>query len=228
MAGGGPTTRMPAARERFARGTLANAVTVGRGRAPVNAVAGRARSAALRPAADAILQRSSRPTRMTAMIPHLADQLRRAFEGGAWHGPAVLELLADVDAARAAWKPPGGAHSIWELTLHIGTWLTAADRRVHGDPAKVTDAEDFPPVAARTATAWAEARTKVAAAFRRLHASILALQPADLPRAVPGHDYDVHFLLDGAIQHSLYHAGQIALLKKMQRERSQAEAAASG
>ena len=52
----------------------------------------------------------------------IADQLRRAFYGSAWHGPAVLELLKDVDAATAAAKPLAEVHSIWELVLHIAVW----------------------------------------------------------------------------------------------------------
>ena len=35
----------------------------------------------------------------------IAEQLRRAFYGDAWHGPAVLELLQDVDAA-IEWDKP--------------------------------------------------------------------------------------------------------------------------
>ena len=32
----------------------------------------------------------------------LADQIRRAFEGSAWHGDSILELLSDVNAKTAA------------------------------------------------------------------------------------------------------------------------------
>jgi hypothetical protein len=42
----------------------------------------------------------------------IADQLRRAFDGSAWHGPALLELLADVDAATAAARPLAHVQSI--------------------------------------------------------------------------------------------------------------------
>ena len=52
----------------------------------------------------------------------IADQLRRAFLRDAWHGPAVLELLADVDAETAAARPIPSVHSIWELVLHIAVW----------------------------------------------------------------------------------------------------------
>src|SRR5437764_6919973 len=52
-------------------------------------------------------------------VERILDQLKRAFEGNAWHGPAVEEVLADVTAEQAAAKPIPDAHSIWELTLHI-------------------------------------------------------------------------------------------------------------
>jgi uncharacterized damage-inducible protein DinB len=146
------------------------------------------------------------------MLRHLADQLRRAFEGGAWHGPAVFELLATVDAARAAQRPLPGRHSIWELTLHIAAWLDAAQQRVHGEAGSVPDAVNFPAIEDRSEAAWAAARQRLEVCYRQLHAAILALRPEDLRRPVEGQDYDVHFLLDGVIQHSLYHAGQIALL----------------
>jgi uncharacterized damage-inducible protein DinB len=55
----------------------------------------------------------------------LSDHIRRAFEGHAWHGDAVLELLVDVDAKTAAAHPIKNAHSIWELVLHIAAELEA-------------------------------------------------------------------------------------------------------
>ena len=62
----------------------------------------------------------------------IADQLRRAFYGSAWHGPAVLELVKDVDAKAAAARPIADAHSIWELLLHIEAWDRAGLIRLSG------------------------------------------------------------------------------------------------
>ncbi|HLQ37150.1 MAG TPA: DinB family protein [Planctomycetota bacterium] len=149
------------------------------------------------------------------MLQHLADQLRRAFEGGAWHGPAVLELLAGVDAARAAAVPQPGRHSIWALSLHIAAWLDAARRRTLGEQVQLEGDADFPPVLDHSAAKWQAAREHVRSNYRALHDTIIALQEQDLQRQVPGKDYTVHFLLDGVIQHSLYHAGQITLLQKL-------------
>jgi uncharacterized damage-inducible protein DinB len=75
----------------------------------------------------------------------LADQIRRAFEGDAWHGDSVLELLATVDAATAAARPIKNAHSIWELILHIAAWDDAVRRRTGGTAVTLSDQQNFPP-----------------------------------------------------------------------------------
>jgi uncharacterized damage-inducible protein DinB len=144
-----------------------------------------------------------------------AEQLRKAFEGEAWHGPAVLELLADVDAATAAAHPLPEVHSIWELVLHIAAWDDAVNRRIVLKRAlQLNDAENFPVVQDKSAAAW----KKVIAHVKRTHAELLrtvtALPDQRLTERVPGKKYDIRFMLEGVAQHELYHAGQIAILKK--------------
>ena len=46
-----------------------------------------------------------------------------------------------------------------------------------------------------------------------LVAAIRRLRPEDLAGPVPGHPYSVYVLLHGVLQHTLYHAGQIGLLR---------------
>ena len=71
-------------------------------------------------------------------IELIVDQLQHAYAGEAWHGPSLEELLTGVTAEQALARPLAGAHSIWELTMHIGVWMSAARRRLAGDPAKLT------------------------------------------------------------------------------------------
>lgn len=87
----------------------------------------------------------------------LADQIRRAFAGDAWHGDSVLELLANVDAKTAAAHPVKDAHSIWELLLHIAAWDDAALRRAGGSTVELSDRENFPPVEDTSEGAWRKA-----------------------------------------------------------------------
>lgn len=145
----------------------------------------------------------------------IAGQLRHAFDGGAWHGPAVLELLADVDAATAAAHPLPDAHSIWELVLHIAAWDDAVNRRiVTRKAAKVSAAQNFPQVKDRSKAAWKEAVAHLKKIHNGLVRTVAALPESRLAERVPGKNYNVYFMLHGVTQHELYHAGQIAILKK--------------
>ena len=147
----------------------------------------------------------------------IADQLRRAFDGDAWHGPALLELLKDVDAARAAAKPLADVHSIWELVLHIAAWDNAGLRRLAGETAKLKGNANFPPVPAEpTEDAWRETVAAVKGTHETLVKAVAGLSDKRLRDQVPGKPYDFYHLFHGIAQHELYHAGQIAILKKVQ------------
>jgi uncharacterized damage-inducible protein DinB len=144
----------------------------------------------------------------------IADQLYRAFHGEAWHGPAVLELVTDIDAITAAAKPLRRVHSIWELLLHVAAWDNAALVRLSGKKCQLTGDDNFPPVTNPTEAAW---RKAVAAATRThdtLVKTVAGLPESRLSDRVPGKRYNFYHLLHGLAQHELYHAGQMAVLKK--------------
>jgi uncharacterized damage-inducible protein DinB len=147
----------------------------------------------------------------------LADQLRRAFEGEAWHGDSLLEILDGVDAATAAARPIKTAHSIWELVLHIAAWDNAGVRRAAGNAVALSDAENFPSVADTSPAAWRKAVDYVKETHNALLKTVAAFPDARLREKVPGKTpdyYDFYYMFSGIAQHELYHAGQIALLKK--------------
>jgi DinB superfamily len=144
----------------------------------------------------------------------IGEQLRRAFEGDAWHGPALLELLRDVDATTAAHQPLPDVHSIWELVLHVSAWDDAAYRRLGGEKAQLTGTANFPTIPKPTQIAWREAIADAKRTHDLLVKTVSALPEARLRERVPGKRYDFYFMLHGVAQHALYHAGQIAILKK--------------
>ncbi len=150
-------------------------------------------------------------------IARIADQLKRAFEGEAWHGPAVLEALQGVNAGAAASKPIAGAHSIWELVLHIAAWDGAIRRRMAGQALELSPEQDFPAVKDTSDSAWHSALETLKQRHAELIEALLAMPDYRLTAQVPGKDYDFYHMLHGAAQHELYHAGQIALLKKVAR-----------
>lgn len=144
----------------------------------------------------------------------IADQLKRAFAGDAWHGPALMEILVGVDAASASARPISKAHTIWELTLHITAWDNAILRRIAGEAASPTDEENFPKVKDSSEPAWRATLANLQSQHQKLLRVISEMPDSRLTEQVPGKDYDFYFLLHGTVQHALYHAGQIVLLKR--------------
>lgn len=157
----------------------------------------------------------SKPTEDRFEANCIADQLRRAFEGNAWHGPALLELLKDVDACAAAAKPLPNIHSIWELVLHVAVWDGAALRRLDGEKCQPTGLANFPLVPTPTEAAWRKAVAQTKRTHDTLVKTVAALPESRLAERVPGKRYNFYHMLHGIVQHELYHAGQIAILKKV-------------
>ena len=156
----------------------------------------------------------------------LANHIERTVTGPMWHGPALVDVLDGVDAARARARPIAGSHSIWEIVLHITAWAEIARQRIHGaalgDP---TPEQDWPPVPASGSdlhfrsdpasdAEWAQAVERLKESHRRLAAETRLLDDAALDARVKNLEYPVGVLLDGVVEHGTYHGGQIALLKK--------------
>jgi uncharacterized damage-inducible protein DinB len=147
----------------------------------------------------------------------IADQLRRAFSGEAWHGDSVFEILDGVTAAQAAARPIPHAHTIWELVLHIAAWDGAVRRRMSGEAVTLIGDQNFPPVKDTSEPAWRAALEHVRRVHDELVQAVSVFPDARLGDRVPGKQgahYTYYYMLHGVVQHELYHAGQIALLKK--------------
>jgi len=153
---------------------------------------------------------------MNAESLRIADQLRRAFTGDPWHGSPVLDLLAGITAEQARARPVRSVHSIWELVLHVYVYLQVgfeatqevAMPKVHGTE------RDWPGLRDDSAAAWSAAQDQLFQNAERLAHAIEQFDDAKLQDTVPGRQYDFYYLFHGIVQHSLYHGGQIAMLKK--------------
>jgi uncharacterized damage-inducible protein DinB len=145
----------------------------------------------------------------------IADQLRRALEGDAWHGPAVLELLHGVNSTHAGAHPIPGAHSIWELVLHLTATYRLVLRRVQGDGTPLSPEEDWQSPGPPTEDRWREAVDALRSLNEEARRTVAAFPSERLDQplvASPPYTAWVQFV--GLTQHDLYHAGQIALLKR--------------
>jgi len=147
-------------------------------------------------------------------IERIVDQLNRAFKGEAWHGPAVMAILEGITPQQAAARPFNGTHNIWEIMLHITAWEQAGRRRLRGERAELPEAEDWPKVIHTNDQAWGQAKETLRQAHEDLCLAVSELDETRLEQPIIEGMSSTYVTLHGVIQHSLYHAGQIALLKK--------------
>lgn len=138
----------------------------------------------------------------------------RAFSGEAWHGPSLMAVLEGISAENAAKRPIPQAHSIWELVHHIRAWNAIVQRRLQDEIVKVTPEMDWPPAPAPGETAWQSALADLKQSRAQLRQTVERLTDAQLDQKPPHLPDSRYVLLHGVIQHDLYHAGQIAVLKK--------------
>ena len=160
-------------------------------------------------------------------IDDLVSELEHEHAGQPWHGPSRAAVLADVSAAEAARRPPGGAHSIWELVLHMTAWTGEVARRLGGNVAAEPPEGDWPSMPSTpTDEAWTAAKHALDDAHRELVAALRAFPPGrlgDIVRttATSPEVAGVSFAMSirGVLQHDAYHTGQVAILKRVLRGR---------
>ena len=144
-------------------------------------------------------------------IERILDQMNRAWGGPSWTGVDIRPLLDDVTDTQARSHPLPNVHSIIELVAHMTATMDLVTYRLAGNPKELTSEEDWRDV---TLLPWAAAVEEMENAESHLSDAVARLSVDDLDRIVAGRDYTTYVMVHGVIQHNLYHAGQIAILKK--------------
>ena len=149
----------------------------------------------------------------------LLESLDQAFDTRSWHGTNLRGSIRGVSLAEALWRPAPGRHNIWEIALHTAYWKYAVHRKIVGGVKRGSFGRapsDWPRLPEpATAAAWKADVTLLEASHSRLREAIADLVPAALWRQQGSWRAFDH--VAGIAAHDLYHAGQIQLLKRLQR-----------
>ena len=152
---------------------------------------------------------------MNPETERLETQLKQILEGEAWHGPSVLEVLQDVTPESAYAHPVSGAHSIWEIVLHLASTYRLVLRRIQGNDLPLRPEDDWPSLPPPTPSNWQDAIGSVRRLNEELRQAVRRFSPERLDKAlVAMPHYTAYPQFIGITQHDAYHAGQIAVLKK--------------
>jgi uncharacterized damage-inducible protein DinB len=146
----------------------------------------------------------------------IADAYRAATVKGAWYGPSLAELLAQISPELATTTPVPGSHSISELLQHLLLWNERIRKTCDGNSLPRWQPEkDW----AEAPIPWNELVSRWSQSRELLEEKIRNLPSAELAKQVPGRDYPYETLLHGIVEHTIYHSGQIAMLLSMLRSR---------
>jgi uncharacterized damage-inducible protein DinB len=155
------------------------------------------------------------------------EQIRKGFSDDPWHGPSTLSLLEELTARAAAAHPVPGAHSVWEIVLHMISWQNEVRRRLAGKPPAEPEEGDWPAVGRPSEARWRQDVERLGVSLTELLNTLDGLREEDLDRFGGGlSDRDpalgtgvtLRAMLNGLVQHNAYHSGQIALLRKALEE----------
>ncbi len=152
-----------------------------------------------------------------AEVQKIIRLLNKSFDKGAWHGPTVKEVLANVKNENAFNRLPG-THSIIELVAHMTTWRVYVMKHVIGEHEfQVTSETNFP-----MPTDWHQTLDDLERSQQDLIKALGNFPDEKLSELVQGatHKYTFYTMLHGIIHHDLYHIGQIMLIYKTTVEKA--------
>lgn len=135
------------------------------------------------------------------------------LSGDAWHGEAVYPML-NVSASVAAARPIPGAHTIWEIVMHMIFWESVVVKRLHGERAGLVEELNFPVMPAPTEENWRKTLDDFRASNQQFREALGKLDPAKLEALTAAGKRTYSDEAHGIIEHHVYHLGQVALLKK--------------
>ena len=147
-------------------------------------------------------------------VERILQEYDRAMMGNAWHGEPVWTILDGITPECAAYGGTFEQHSIWQLVMHMNYWEEVATRRMKG-PVVADENLNFPNTPESTGTNWQATLQRFRASNRSFRDAVSRLDVNHLDDTTPGGKRTFYTDALGVIQHHIYHAGQIALLKKI-------------
>ncbi len=154
-----------------------------------------------------------------ATSTQLSGQFQNLFSGQPWYGNNIYSILEPVTFESAYERPSAAGHTNVEILLHMLSWTEEVTARMGGKFAGEPTGGDWPEAGAPDEQKWPQLVNQLKLANVNLQQAI-----ADFPEnkwndrindergTEPVTTYEE--LIQGFMQHQVYHAGQIALLNR--------------
>ncbi len=153
---------------------------------------------------------------MNKEIQTIVHNLQEVLNGQPWYGRAVYEMLEEINDAKV-YERPDNNHSLIDLLYHMLTWAEFVQQRIEKIP--IHDMAALEALDWRTIDPSIHTWQKGLAALKTSHNKIVEhlqiRKDIFLEEIVDYRKYNFRFLINGLVQHNIYHLGQIVYINKM-------------
>ena len=148
-------------------------------------------------------------------VQSIITNLERVLTGQPWYGEAVMPMLRKIHPA-VVYINPDHSHAAIEILYHMITWAEFTLHRLQNkkDDAGQTDEMDWRLIDPKVHT-WEKGLNEFEQVHKKIVAELQKKDDAFLSEMVDYREYNFRFILNGLIQHNIYHLGQIAFLKNL-------------
>jgi uncharacterized damage-inducible protein DinB len=154
---------------------------------------------------------------MRKEIDSIIRNLQNTLEGEPWFGRAVYELLGEIEESKTSVKPNNTEHSLLELLWHMNTWaeftLAHLENKL-ADEVTTIEQNDWRTISPERHS-WKKGIAQLKSVYEKIIGILKKKEDDFLKEPVPNREFNFRFMLNGLIQHTIYHAGQIAYIKKL-------------
>jgi len=150
------------------------------------------------------------------LIKNIVRQLTEIQDGSLWFDQCFKEKIDTLSDAEAFTRPIPQVHSVAEHISHIVEWRKECLLRFKGEKTDLMNsADDWKDNVALSKIGWTNLKNLF---YESTVTLINALENQDdeyLETRFLDTDYNFHHLIEGIIQHDLYHLGQIGITIKI-------------
>lgn len=147
-------------------------------------------------------------------IQHIQTLFDQTYNGPAWHGPSVKEVIKEVTFFEAL-KSTDRSHNIAEIVIHMIAWRNFLINKLKGqENYDVSDEENFQKIESISKEEWEALKNQLEDSQNELQDLLSKVNDDILKEKIGMRNYNYYVLMHGVIQHDLYHLGQIVLIKK--------------
>jgi len=143
----------------------------------------------------------------------IKDLFNRAYYSKSWHGDSISKIIEGLTWEECR-KKLNSTHTIAELILHMIAWKNMVSSCLSGANVSLSDEEDWPKPDLSNDSDWEKIKLDLERAHVDFIGSVDKFDFDKMNEIVQGQNYPFFVMIYGLLEHDIYHAGQIAIIKK--------------